>query len=120
MVARIFLAVFAIGPREHDTAAGLAIGHQHGREFADCLHVERTERAAAGIRDDAGIGIDLADFGVPQAPEIQAAVAAAREYRRGAPGLADHWRSREIKSGRGLEIVGAMLAINIARNRPSG
>ena len=82
----IFLAVFAIGPRKSDTAAGLAIGHQHRRQFADLPHVKRTKRAAAGIRDDAGIRIDLADLGVPQAPERPAAVADARGYRRGAAG----------------------------------
>ena len=38
------------------------------------LHVEFAQRAAAGIRDEARVGIDLADLRVPQAPEFEEAL----------------------------------------------
>jgi len=35
------------------------------------LHVERAGGAAPGVRDDAGIRVDLSDLMVPDAPQIE-------------------------------------------------
>src|SRR3989442_602408 len=64
-----FLSVFAVGPRRGQTAAGLAVGDERGCELADFRHIERTGRAASGVRDDAGVGIDLANLSVPELPQ---------------------------------------------------
>src|SRR5207244_11437171 len=74
-----FLPVFAIRPWRSQAAAGLAVGDEGGRQFADFLHVERTGRAAAGVRDDAGVRIDFADFAVPKPPEIEEPLLAPEE-----------------------------------------
>ena len=66
-----FLAVLAVGPRRRESAAGLAVGEQRGGELADALHVQRTGRAAARVGDDARVGIDPADLGVPETPEVE-------------------------------------------------
>src|SRR6185312_3241012 len=60
-----FLSVLPVRPRRHETAPSLAIGEKRGRKLADFFHVERTRRAAPGVWDDAGIGINLAHLGVP-------------------------------------------------------
>src|SRR5580765_369979 len=66
-----FLSVLAVRPRRGKTAARLAVSDERGRELADFRHVERTGRAASGIRDDAGVGIDFANLAVPELPQVE-------------------------------------------------
>ena len=64
------------------------------------LHVERAGGAAAGVGNDARVGIDLAHLAVPQLPEIEQPllppedVGAARRVLRivRARQLVDRWR----------------------------
>ena len=88
MVGAVFLAVLAVGPRRAEAAARLAVGKQRGRQLADGLHVEIAERAAAGVGDEARVGIDLRIFVVPQAPQIEQALLLPHDVG-GAPGPAD-------------------------------
>ena len=113
-----FLAVFSIGPRRHDAAPGLAVGYQHGSQFANGFHVQRTQRAAAGVRDDAGIGIDLAHRAVPNPPEIEEPLLPPEEV--GAAGrVLEIAGSRQIEAGGFLEILAAMFAITLAGPVPA-
>src|SRR5207247_5379296 len=66
-----FLSVFPVGPRRGKTAAGLAVGDERGRELADFRHVERAGCAASGVRDDARVGINLANLAVPELPQVE-------------------------------------------------
>src|SRR5262249_59186488 len=67
----VFLPVLAVRPGCREPAASLSVGDEHGGEFADALHIQRTGRAAAGVRDDAGVGVDFADLRVPEAPQVE-------------------------------------------------
>src|SRR5580658_5655109 len=67
----VFLAVFSVAPRRHDAAAALTISKQSECELADGLHVEIAEGAAAGVSDVTGVGIDGADFLIPETPQIE-------------------------------------------------
>ena len=74
----VLLGGLAVGPRGHEPAPRLAVGEQRRGELADGLHVERAGRAAPGVRDHARVGVDLADLPVPEPPELEEALAAAR------------------------------------------
>ena len=113
-----FLPVFAIRPRRSQAAAGLAVGDEGGRPFADFLHVERTGRAAAGVRDDAGVRIYFSDFAVPKPPEIEEPLLAPEEV--GATGrVLRVVRERQLETARLFEMLAAMLAITHAGTVPT-
>src|SRR5262245_59566942 len=67
----IFLAVLAVSPRGHQTAARLPIGKEDGCPLANFFHVERAGRSAARIGNDAGIGIELPHLRVPELPQFK-------------------------------------------------
>src|SRR5207253_5152974 len=101
------LAVLAVRPRRRQAAAALPVGDQHRRQFADALHVQRAGRAAAGVGDDAGVGMNLADLRVPEAPQVEKPlltpedIGTSRRFLRvGGPG--------ELLSRRLLEVPLAM------------
>ena len=105
-----FLAVLPVRPRRGQPAAGLPVGDQRGRQLADPLHVQRTGRAAAGVRDDAGVGIDLADLGVPEPPQVEEPLLTPEDV--GAPRRV----LRVAGAGKlvpdcGAEVLPAMLAV---------
>jgi len=97
---------------------GLAVGHERGREFADFFHVKGTGRAAAGVGNDAGIGIDRTHGGVPMLPQIEEALLPPENVgaTRGVLGIV---RARKIETGSGLEIFDAMFAKTLAGAVPA-
>src|SRR5207247_11316972 len=70
----ILLAVFPIGPGDGKAPARLAVGKQRFREVADGLHVERTQGAPSRVGDERSRRVDLADFPVPEPPELEQAL----------------------------------------------
>ena len=71
IAARYSLPFLPLAHGRHQAAPRLAVGHQRRGQLADPLHVERTGRAAAGVGNDAGVGIDLAHLGIPEPPQIK-------------------------------------------------
>ena len=53
-VARYSLPFLPLAQGGVEPAAGLAVGEERRRQLADRLHVELTQRAAAGVGDDSG------------------------------------------------------------------
>ncbi len=105
-------------PTAGDAASSTASSASIEASCADLPHVQRTERAAARVRDDAGIRIDLADPGVPQAPEFQQPLLAPENV--GAAGRVLRIRcSRKIVTGGRPEILRAMFAVTLARAVPT-
>src|SRR5262245_51950608 len=78
-----FLSILAIDPRSSKPTTRLAIGEQRFGQFADFFHVERTGRAAAGIRNHTGVGIDLARLAVPQLPEVEKTLLPPKDVKIG-------------------------------------
>src|SRR5262249_48084449 len=66
-----FLAVLAVGPGRGKAVARLAVGEEGWGELAGGLHGEGSHGSAAGVGDEAGAGIELADFTIPESPEIE-------------------------------------------------
>ena len=105
-----FLAVLPVGPRGGQPAPSLPVGDERRRKLADALHVQRARRAAAGVRDDAGVGIDLADLGIPEPPQVEEPllppenVSAARRVLRVV-------RAGQLAPRRRPEVLAAMLAV---------
>src|SRR5262249_17858729 len=64
-------AVLSVRPRRRQAATGLPVGDQDGCQLADAPHVERAGRPAAGVRDYAGVGMDLADLPIPETPQLE-------------------------------------------------
>src|SRR6185295_6730927 len=62
------LAVFPVGPWRHNASPGLAVGEQSRSPLADGLHVQLTQCAAAGIRDEGGMRIYGPDLVIPKRP----------------------------------------------------
>ena len=78
-------------------------------EFADCLHVQLAERAAASIRDIAGLWIDLANLGIPDSPQFEQAL----PERAKAPAQFDLRPAAQFAAGahaQGFELGGRDLA----------
>jgi len=94
---------FCRRPYGHEAAACLTVGEEDGRVFTDVFHIEVAERAAAGVGNEAGRGIDFANLAVPQAPQLEETLLAPLGV--GAAG----WVLRvvgagEIEAGGGAEI----------------
>ncbi len=114
----VLLGVHADGPGRHEPVARLTVGHEHRRQLADALHVEPAGGAAPGVGDDAGVGVDLADLRVPEAPQGEEPflpplpIVALRRvlWLRG---------PREIATGGGVEAGPAMLAVAHAGTVPA-
>ncbi len=114
----VLLAVLAVGPGGHQAAAGLAVGKQRGRQLADGLHVQVAERAAAGVGDVARRGIDLADLGIPQAPQLEQALLVPHDVV--APrGILRVGGARQVQAAEGVEIPPAVLAVAHAGAGPA-
>ena len=113
-----FFGVLAIGPWRGQAAARLAIRDERRRHFANAFHVERTGRAAAGVRNDARVWIDLAHLAVPQLPEIKQPLLAPENV--GAPRrVLRIVRAWQIEAARVFEILPAVLAVAHARAVPA-
>src|SRR5437773_4016527 len=113
-----FLSVLAIGPRSGETAAGLAVGDERGRELADFRHVERTGRATSGVRDDAGVGIDLANLAVPELPQVEQPLLSP-ENISAAGGVQRIAGARQVVTRGDLKILQAVLAVTHAGAVPT-
>ncbi len=106
----VLLRVHADGPGRHEPVARLTIGHQHRRPLADLRHVQAAGGAAAGVGNDAGVGVDLAQIRVPEAPQGEEPLlpplpilARQSSLRVGGP--------REVETGSGAEAVPAVHAV---------
>ena len=110
IVGAVLLRVLAVGPRGHEPAPRLAVGEQRRGELADGLHVERAGRAAPGVRDDARVGVDLADLRVPEPPELEEALLVPGDVRA-SRGILRVVRPRQLVPGRGPEVRPAVLAV---------
>ncbi len=106
----VLLRVLAVGPGRHEPASRLTIGDQHRRQLADPLHVEAADGAAAGVGNETGVGVDLAQIRVPEAPQVEESllpplpVLTQRELLR-------VLGPREFVTGGGAEAVPAVLAV---------
>src|SRR6266516_3314075 len=113
-----FLSVFAVGPRRGKTAAGLTVGDERGGELADFRHVERTGRAASGVRDDAGVGIDLANLAVPELPQVEQPLLSPEQVSA-AGGVLRIAGARQVVTRGGLKILQAVFAVTHAGAVPA-
>src|SRR5439155_547387 len=113
-----FLSVFAVGPGRGKTAAGLTVGDERGCELADFRHVERTGRAASRVRDDAGVGIDLANLAVPELPQVEQALLSP-ENVSAAGGVLRIAGARQAVTRGGLKILRAVFAVTHAGAVPA-
>src|SRR5262249_2029566 len=105
-----FLSILAIDPRSSKPTTRLAIGEQRFGQFADFFHVERTGRAAAGIRNHTGVGIDLARLAVPQLPEVEKTLLPPKDVS--APGrVLRIGCTRQVETSGCFEVFLAMFAI---------
>ena len=115
----VLLGVFAVGPGSHQAAARLAVGEEDGGELADGLHVEVAEGAAAAVGDVAGGRIDLADLGVPEAPEFEQALLAPGDVGA-ARGVLRIVGARQIDGRRRRGSSRGSARSSTCRSRPSG
>src|SRR5581483_1784514 len=85
--------------------------------LSDRFHIERTERAAARVRDESRVRIEFANLRVPQPPEFKEPllvpedVVAPRRILRVAG-------ARQVQAVSRLEVAPAVFAITHPRTRP--
>src|SRR5207247_11478928 len=77
----VLLRVLAVRPRRHQAATGLPVGEQRRRQLADRFHVERAQRAAAGVRDEPGARLGRAGLFVPAPPPLEKPLLLPAEIR---------------------------------------
>ena len=119
IVARYSLAVLPLAQGGISPLRAWRSANSDRGQLADRLHVERARGAAPGVGDHAGVGVDRADLGVPEPPQLEEPLLSPDDVRPprrilGVIGL------RQFAAGRGLEVVPAMLAVAHRRSRPSG
>src|SRR5260370_21700075 len=88
------------------------------REIGGGGYIERTQRVSAGIRDVAGVRIDLANLAVPQAPEFKQPLLAPEHVVTPSRilGIAG---TRTVVAGERSEILAAVLAVTHALSFPA-
>src|SRR5262245_55009747 len=114
----VLLGILTGSPGGHQPDAGLAVGEECRGQLADGLHVERTRGAAARVGDDAGIGIDRADLGIPAPPKLEETLLFPEDVR---PSSRILWVvcARQFAAGRGPEKLATMGAEALAVTRPA-
>src|SRR5262249_37221460 len=114
----VLLRGLAVRPERRRSRSALAIGEQDVGNLAHGFHVERTERAAARVRDEPRAGIDGANLAAPQPPQLEQPILLPREVR--APSrVAWVRRARQRQAPRRAEVALAVLAVAHARSGPA-
>src|SRR6202020_679702 len=103
-------------PGRHKAGAALAIGEERGSQFADGLHVEFAESAAACVGNVTCVRIDVLDFSVPETPELEETLLMPDDVLTPG-GILWVVRARQVQIAEGPKVFLTVLAVAHARAR---